>query len=1060
MRALRARLGMRALAKRCHMQRAWSFPMWLSDTSVKRPVFATVISLTLVAFGILSFKVLPLREYPDVTPPVVSIRTAYPGASADVVESRITTVIEDQISGIEGVNAVRSSSRDGASSINLEFDLDRDIDSAANDVRDRVSRVMRALPEDVRPPEVRKQDSDARPAMYINVVSSVLNRMELTDYTERYIADRFAAIPGVANAGVFGARPAMRVWVDRLALTARNLTVSDIESALRRENLELPAGRIETVDRELTVRIARGYESAKDFREMVIARGADGHLVRLGEVATVAVAPQDHRSIYRANGLPTVSIGIIKQSTANTLATLEQVKAEIEKVNTAIPEHMKLSTGSDDSVFIRAAINSVYRTIAITTVLVSLVILVFLGSLRTMAIPVVTIPVCLVSAFIALAAFGFTVNLITLLALVLSIGLVVDDAIVVLENIHRRIEEGETPLVAAYKGTRQVAFAVIATTAVLVAVFTPIMFLTDNIGVIFGELAVTIAAAVVFSSVLALSLTPVMCSKLLRATGRENRVSRWIDSGFSKLRRGYAATLRVLIRHPWTAVLVAGATMGGAYFLFDVVPKEYVPEEDQGAFMAMFSGPEGMGIERMQREALKLELPARQMIEEGIAQVVVMAVPGWGGNASNSGVIMVVMKPWEERTVTTKEAAERATAAWQTVPDVRAFAFVRSGLSRKGGGQPVQFVLGGPNYETLAEWRDVIVERAREFPGLTRLDSDLKETQPQAVVRIDKNRAAALGVSVQNIGRTLSAMMSEQRITTYVKDGEEYDVILQARDDQRASAEDLANINVRSDSSGELIPLANLIRVDERAGPGTLNRYNRLRSLTISASLAPGIALGDALDFLEQVVRESFPDQARVDYQGESLEYKEASGSLAFTFGLALLVVFLVLAAQFESFVHPFVILVTVPLAVTGALLGLYLTGSSVNIYSQIGIVMLIGIAAKNGVLIVEFINQMRDAGRSFEDAIVEASAIRLRPVVMTTISTVMGAIPLILATGAGSESRTVLGLVVFSGVSLATFLTLFVVPSFYALLARRTGSPKAVARKLAGYLAKEGASG
>ena len=1024
--------------------------MWLSDTSVKRPVFATVISLTLVAFGVLSFSILPLREYPDITPPVVSISTSYVGASATVIESRITTVIEDQISGIEGVKSIRSSSRDGGSYINIEFDLNRDIDSAANDVRDRISRVNRMLPEDVRPPEVRKQDSDARPVMYINVVSTQLGRMEMTDYTDRYIADRFAVIPGVANASVFGARPAMRVWLDRLALAARNLTVTDIEAALRRENIELPAGRIETDDRELTVRIARGFETAQDFQQLVIVRGDDGHLVRLGEVATVEVAPQDHRSIYRANGLPTVSIGIIKQSTANTLETLEQVKAELDRLNETLPEHIELSTGSDDSVFIREAINSVYRTIAVTTVLVSLVILAFLGSFRTMAIPAVTIPVCLVSAFIALAAFGFTVNLITLLALVLSIGLVVDDAIVVLENIHRRIDEGEAPLVAAYNGSRQVAFAVIATTAVLVAVFTPIMFLTDNIGVIFGELAVTIAAAVVFSSVVALSLTPVMCSKLLRASARENRLTRAIDAGFSKLRRGYGRALRVLVKHSWAAVMVAAGTLGAAYLLLERVPQEYAPQEDQGAFMAMFSGAEGMGIERMKREALKLELPAMQMVNEGIADVVVMAVPGWGSNASNSGVIMVTMRPWQERAVTTAEAAGRATGAWQSIPGVRAFAFVRSGLSRRGGGQPVQFVLGGPDYDTLARWRDVILERAREFPGLVRLDSDLKETQPQAIVRIDKNRAAALGVSVQNIGRTLSTMMSEQRITTYVKDGEEYDVILLAKDEQRASAQDVANIYVRSEQTGELVPLANLIHVEERAGAGTLNRYNRLRSVTLSASLAPGVALGDALDFLEQVVRESFPDEAQIDYQGESLEYREASGSVAFMFGLALLIVFLVLAAQFESFVHPLVILVTVPLAVTGALLGLYLTGATINIYSQIGIVMLVGIAAKNGVLIVEFINQRRDAGRSFEDAIIEASGIRLRPVVMTTISTVMGSIPLILATGAGSESRTVLGIVVFSGVTLATFLTLFVVPSFYALLARRTGSPQTVAKALA----------
>ena len=1023
--------------------------MWLSDVSVKRPVFATVISLTLVAFGILSFSVLPLREYPDITPPVVSISTSYPGASNDVVESRVTAVIEDQISGIEGIKSIRSSSRYGGSFINIEFDLDRDIDSAANDVRDRVSRVNRSLPEDVRPPEVRKQDSDARPVMYINVVSTQMSRMELTDYTDRYIADRFAVIPGVANASVFGARPAMRIWIDRLALAARDLTVTDLEAALRRENLELPAGRIDTATRELTVRIARGFQNAADFRQLVITRGEDGHLVRLGEVAEVEVAPRDHRSIYRANALPTVSIGIIKQSTANTLGTLETVKAEIAGLNETLPEHITLSTGSDDSVFIREAINSVYRTIAVTIVLVSLVILAFLGSLRTMIIPAVTIPICLVSAFIALAAFGFTVNLITLLALVLAIGLVVDDAIVVLENIHRRIEEGEPPLVAAFNGSRQVAFAVIATTAVLVAVFTPIMFLTDNIGVIFGELAVTIAAAVVFSSVLALSLTPAMCSKLLRARGKESGLSHWLDRGFNRLRVAYCRALRVLIRHRWAAVLVAAGTLGTAYWLLTVVPQEYAPQEDQGSFMAMVSGAEGMGIERMKREALKLEVPAMQMVNEGIADVVVMAVPGWGGNASNSGVIMVTMTPWQERTVTTAQAAARASAAWQTVPGVRAFAFMRSGLSRGGGGQPVQFVLGGPDYDTLADWRDEIVSRASEFPGLVRVDSNLKETQPQAIVRIDKNRAAALGVSVQNIGRTLSAMMSEQRITTYVKDGEEYDVILQAKDDQRASDEDLTNIHVRSERTGELIPLANLVHVEERAGPGTLNRYNRLRSVTISASLAPGAALGDALAFLERVVRESFPDQVRIDYQGESLEYKESTGTLMFTFGVALLIVFLVLAAQFESFVHPLVILVTVPLAVTGALLGLHLTDSTINIYSQIGVVMLIGIAAKNGVLIVEFINQLRDAGRSFEDAIVEASGIRLRPVVMTTISTVMGSIPLILAAGAGSESRTVLGTVVFSGVTLATLLTLFVVPSFYALLARRTGSPQAVAKTL-----------
>ena len=761
----------------------------------------------------------------------------------------------------------------------------------------------------------------------------------------------------------------------------------------------------------------------------------------------------DHRSIFRANGQPTVSIGIIKQSKANTLETLEQVGSEIDKINEAIPDHMRVSKGSDDSVFIRAAINSVYRTIAITTVLVSLVILVFLGSVRTMAIPAVTIPVCLVSAFIALAAFGFTVNLITLLALVLSIGLVVDDAIVVLENIHRRIEEGEAPLVAAYNGTRQVGFAVIATTAVVVAVFTPIMFLTDNIGVIFGELAVTIAAAVVFSTVLALSLTPVMCSKFLRASGRENRLSRWIDGGFSRLRKGYIGVLRVLIRQRWIAVLAAAGTLAGAWFLFDAVPREYVPEEDQGAFMAMFSGPEGMGIERMKREALKLELPARQMIDEGLAQVVVMAVPGWGGNSSNSGVIMVVMKPWggaRDHHQGRRGTCERGVAEHPRRAGVRVRAFgpvthgrrpARSVRARRSRLRDPRRV-ARPHLRTVARVSGSSASRQRPqgdpAPGR---GANRQEPRGRAWRLGPEHRQDALDDDERTAHHDLR--QGRRGVRRHPP----------GRDDQRATAEDLSNIYVRSDSTGELVPLANLIRVDEQAAPGSLNRYNRLRAVTITAGLAPGTVLGEALDFLERVVRESFPDQARIDYQGESLEYKETSGSLAFTFGLALLIVFLVLAAQFESFVHPLVILVTVPLAVAGALLGLYLTGMSINIFSQIGIVMLIGIAAKNGVLIVEFINQMRDAGRSFEEAIIEASGIRLRPVVMTTISTIMGSIPLILATGAGAESRMVLGIVVFSGVSLATFLTLFIVPSFYALLARRTGSPQSVSRRLASYL-------
>jgi multidrug efflux pump len=880
--------------------------MWLSDVSVKRPVFATVISMLLVAFGILSFSYLPLREYPDINSPVVSVSTSYIGASADVIETRITQVIEDQISGIEGVKSIRSSSRDEASRINIEFELDRNIDEAANDVRDRVSRVLNRLPQDVEPPIVAKQDSDARPVLYTNLSSSKFTLMELHDYVERYVADRFSVIPGVSTVDVGGgARPSMRIWLDRLNLAARNLTVSDIELALRRENLELPAGRIEGAEREFRVRLERSYQTPEDFRALVLTRGEDGHLIRLGEVARVELAPRNTRETFRSNGQITVGMYISKQSNANTLETLEAVKAEIALVQKTLPDHMELITSSDDSLFIREAINSVYETIAITTILVSLVILGFLGTFRTMIIPAVTIPVCLTSAFIALAIFGFSVNLITLLALVLSIGLVVDDAIVVLENIYRRIEKGEEPLLAAYNGARQVAFAVIATTAVLVAVFTPIIFLQDNMGVIFSELAVTVCAAVIFSSVLALSLTPVMCSKFLKLKTSVNPLTQSVHSAFDRLERGYQRALRGFLKHSWLAVLITIGIIATTWWLIEQIPQEYAPKEDQGSFFARVTAAEGTSIKRMQQHMAELETPLLKLRDEGEVTRVLTRVPSWGSSSTNSGLVIGTMAPWTERTLTTQQAVDQIMKEWKDIPSVRAFAFVRSGLSRGGGDRPVQFVLGGPNYETLAEWRDIIIERAEDYPGLARVDSDYKETQPQVVVRVDKNRAAALGVSVENIGRTLGAMMSEQRITTFVQDGEEYDVILQAQEDQRATASDLENIYVRSDINGALIPLSNLIYLEEVAGAATLNRYNRLRTITLTAGLASGYALGDALEFLEQTVAEELPETAQIDYKGESLEYKEASGSLIFTFGIALLIVFLVLAAQFESFIHP-----------------------------------------------------------------------------------------------------------------------------------------------------------
>jgi multidrug efflux pump len=1025
--------------------------MWLSDTSVKRPVFATVLSMLLVAIGALSFRDLTVRENPDTVAPTVQVQVGYPGANAEVIETRITQVLEAELSGIEGVKNIRSQSRDGQSSLTVEFYLNRNLDEAANDVRDRVSRVSRRLPEDANQVSVQKADADTQPIMWLTLASNDMGLMELTDYMQRYLLDRFATIPGVSQINLFGSGgPSMRVWIDRQALTARNLTVADIETALTRENVELPAGRIESRDLDFQVRIARNYQTADNFRNLVIAQGDDGHLIRLGEVANVEIASRETNRIFRTNGSLTTGFGIIKQSTANTVEVLDAVKAEVAQVNADLPEGMELITSGDESLYIRAAIDEIYWTIGITTALVGFVIFVFLGSVRATLIPLVTIPICLVATFSVLALFGYSINLVTLLALALSIGLVVDDAIVVLENAHRRIEEGEAPLLAAFNGTRQVSFAVIATTVVLVSVFAPVAFLRDSIGRVFAELAVTIAAAVIFSAVLALSLSPMMCSKLLRSSTKESKLTHTLDRAFVSLSNRYQSVLRTSLRAPWLSVAVCVAIAFGAYVLLQGIPQEYAPVEDRGQFNGQIQAPEGTSYDRLLVSAMKVEAALQKYFDDGSVQRGIVSVPGWGNNGS--GIVNVTLKPWGERKIGTQDMLDDLNKQWEEIPDIRVNAFRNSGNrggGGGGGGSPVQIVLGGPNYEELARWRDIIISTASENPGLVRLDSDLRETQPQVLVRVNNDRAASLGVTARSIGSTLQTLMSERQVTTYVVDGEEYDVVLQAKPEQRASYADLSNIFVRADRSGELVPLSNLMALEDMAGPSQLQRHNRMRAITLSANLAPGYTLGEALDYLENIIRTELPNTAQIDYRGESLEYKEASGALYFTFGVALFVVFLVLAAQFESFVHPLVIMVTVPLAVAGGLLGLWVSGKTLNIYSQIGIIMLVGIAAKNGVLIVEFINQLRDKGMEFKDAIVEASRIRLRPVIMTAFAAIMGSVPLILAEGPGSASRAALGVVIFSGVTFATFFTLFIVPAVYNLMARGTGSPNAVAHRL-----------
>jgi multidrug efflux pump len=1025
--------------------------MMLSDLSVRRPVFAAVLSLLLIAFGLLSFDRLPLREYPDINPPIVSVETRYPGASAQVVETKITQLVEDAIAGIEGIRTISSASRDGSSQVTVEFDVKRDIDAAANDVRDRVARTVDRLPEEADPPEIAKADTNTQQIMWLSLSSDRLSQLELSDYARRFVQDRLAMVSGVASVRIGGEREyAMRVWLDRQALAARGLTVLDVEAALRRENVELPAGRIESFEREFTVRVERSYRSAQDFSALVLRQGQDGYLVRLGDVARVEVGPANDRSELRANGIPTVGLGVSAQAKANVLDTARSVKAELERMGAGLPEGMEIVAGYDASIYIEQAIFEVYKTLLVATGLVVFVIYLFLGSFRAMLVPALTVPVSLTAAFIVLWTMGFSVNLLTLLALVLSIGLVVDDAIVVLENVYRRVEAGEPPLLAAYRGARQVGFAVVATTLVLVAVFVPIAFMEGNLGRLFSEFSLAIAGAVCFSSLVALTLVPMAASKLLRPATERSGPAAVVDRAFAWFSTVYSNSLAGLIQRPlWvTAFLLAIVAVGWQFFV--TIPQEYSPTEDRSSFFVLMNAPEGASFEYTQRYAREMEGVLLPLLDQQEAYRVLVSTPRFGsGAAVNNSIAIVSLEPWDARDRSTQEIVGGLFPALSALPGVRAFPIQPAGLGQRGFSTPVQFVLGGDTYEALAEWRDAFLAKASENPLLLNLDADYKEVKPQLLIEVDRNRAADLGVSVSDVGRTLETMLGSRRVTTYLDRGEEYDVILQAEDADRRTPGDIENLYVRAANGGALVPLSSLVTVSEGADAAALNRFNRLRSITISANLAPGYTLGEALTYLRGVADETLPSEARIDYKGQSRELQESSSSVLVTFALALLVVFLVLAAQFESFIHPLIIMLTVPLAVVGALLGLEVSGGSLNIYSQIGIVMMVGLAAKNGILIVEFANQLRDAGATVDHAILEAARLRLRPIVMTSISTVIGVLPLILGGGAGAESRMAIGVVVFSGVLFSTVLTLGVVPTFYRLLAPYTKSPEAVSQDL-----------
>ncbi len=1021
--------------------------MWLSDTAVKRPVFASVVNLLLIVFGLVAISLLSLREYPDIDPPIVSVSTNYPGASAEIIETRITQLLEDRISGIEGIKNINSSSRNGQSRISIEFNLSRDIDAAANDVRERISRALANLPDQAFPPEVSKAGGDEDVIVWYNLRSTNLSVMELTDYADRFIADRLSVVDGVARVRLGGGRSyAMKILLDRDAMAARGVTVADIERIIRSENVELPAGRVESSYRDFDVRVARSFLTPEDFGRLAIKANAQGYIVRLNEVAQVALTAEDHRTDFRGDGVNMIGLGIIKQSKANTLEVARAARAEIERIEQTLPDNIFIVPSYDSSVFIEQSIDEVYNTLAIAMMMVIIVIYLFLGNIRATIIPAITVPVSLVSAFIVMYALGFSINLLTLLALVLAIGLVVDDAIVVLENVYRRIEMGEPPLLAAYRGAREVGFAVIATTLVLISVFVPLVFLEGNIGSLFTEFALAIAAAVAFSSFTALTLSPMLASKLLTKRSRSSGFGKLVEKSFQRIELGYANTLNKTIKQPLAVVILIGLSGWLIYQLQASLPSEVVPREDRGNFFVLMQAQEGASYESNAENLKKIEAILLPYLETGEMVRVLVRTPGFGGSA---GIAIVGAADWETRERSTFELMNEVTGKLQAIPDVRAFAIMRSAIGGRGLGRPVQFVLQGNSYEDLAQWRDIVIEKASENPGLVRLDSDYKETTPQILLNIDKERAADLGVSISDIGRTLETMLGQRRVSRFIDRGQEYDVIMEGIDADYREPSSIDNIFVRSSTSGQLIPMDNLLQVSERATSATLNRYNRMRSITISANLADDYTLGEALAYLENIVATELPDGVSIDYKGESLLLQESGSSFVFIFAMALAVTYLVLAAQFESWVHPLVIMFTVPLALVGAFIGLKLAGMSLNIYSQIGLVMLIGLAAKNGILIVEFANQLRDAGKTFNDALLLAAKQRFRPIVMTGFTTVFSALPLVLASGPGSESRAVIGMVIFAGVIFSVLLTLFVVPTIYYYMARNTSSPDALSQQI-----------
>ena len=1022
--------------------------MKLSDISIRRPVFATVMSLAIVLFGIISFTQLPVREYPDIDPPIISVVTLYRGASSNVVETEITDILEEQFATLEGVKTISSSSSEGGSVITIEFELSRDVNEAANDVRDRVSRIRGNLPQEIDDPVISKVDANAQAIVWLGLSSTHHSDLELSDFADRVLKEKIQRMPGVGSVILGGERRyAMRVWLDPLRMAAHGLTAQDIEAAVRKENAEIPGGRVEGVEREFSVRTRGDLSTPEEFGSIIVSQKGND-IVRLRDIADVRVGAEDERTVARWNGKPAIGLGIVKQSKASTVDVAAEIRKALPELSKLLPEGMKLDVAYDSSEFIKDSISEVEQTLIIALILVVLVVLLFLKSFRATIIPSIAIPISIIGALAAVYFAGFTINILTLLGLVLAIGLVVDDAIVVLENIYRHMEMGKNRWQAAIDGSKEIGFAIVSTTIALVAVFIPLAFLTGNVGRLFNEFGIAVAVAVLISGFVALTLTPMISSQILRPLHGTSKswASKSFDNFFEKLNIHYESLLRWTLNHRLLAISGGIAAIILGVFLFKLLPSELVPVEDRGVGFGIVVAPEGATLKYTDSYVKEIENRLLKLPElDGLFTATGLSFGG-PGSVTNS-FMFLNLKPRSKRKKSQQQIIQELFPQLISIPGVLAFVINPPSLGSQST-SPVEYVLQADSYNELNKAVGTMMGEASKLGYLINMDSDLRLNKPQLDIDIDRERASHLGVSVTDIGSTLETLLGGRKVTDFKRGTKQYDVIIQLKPEYRAAPDEIPNIYIRS--TGGLVQLANVVKIKKTVAPKELNHFNRVRSATITASLAPGFTLGQALDDLDRIAVEKLPSNIKHEYAGQSLEYKSSSSALYFMFILAIMFIYLVLSAQFESFIHPFTILLSVPLAVFGALLTLYIFGQSLNIYSQIGLIMLIGLVTKNSILIVEFANQQRAQGHSFIDAVVKAATIRLRPILMTSFATIFGILPIAIGLGAGAESRRPLGLAVVGGMFFSTFLTLIIVPVVYTLLARFTSKEEQTTKHMA----------